>query len=597
MILAAGLWSSEAKLYYVNCHRGTNEPYDGSTWVTAWTNLNTALLAAQVDDEIWVAAGAYTNGPPFVMKLGLQLYGGFAGGETERSQRNWSTNVTVLSARQSMVIQGRGYGTNEARIDGFTITGVFSIPGQDRVGGIKWENSAVVIANNRIVGNRISDPGAGIYCQYARCIITNNIIAGNRILDSNLGGGIYLYYASALVINNLIADNSAPTGGGIMCFGEDVIITGNIFLGNSAITEGGAIACGHANLQVIGNRFLNNTVQQTDPKAVFFGGGGVSLWSVSNGIVANNLFLNNSAICLSTNKTGGALRLDPANNSRVVNNTFVNNRAHQGGAVLCLAPDTSLLANNLVSGNSSGIQATTNTVIQNNCVYNNGGNDYSDIPDPTGQEGNISDDPRLVLDLNFGWAHILPDSPCRDAGDSMLALADWPDLDGQPRIQGGAVDLGAHESDGVTTTFPPPVVRVSPEGDDAHDGSTWGLAKRSVQVAIDSRRPGGGEFWVREGVYVESLHSVASLYLYGGFAGTETNRSQRNAAQHETIFDAGRRGAVISFQSVGTNCVLDGFTLRNGLAEYGGGIFIENCSPLITHNLITYNQAHFGGGL
>jgi len=42
--------------------------------------------------------------------------------------------------------------------------------------------------------------------------------------------------------------------------------------------------------------------------------------------------------------------------------------------------------------------------------------------------------------------------------------------------------------------------------------------------------------------------------------------------------------------------VVDGFTLRNGNAEHGGGIYCEDSSPTITNNTITGNSVKYAGG-
>jgi len=75
------------------------------TTSTAWQNqtnvysdLQTALAAAVAGDEVWVAAGIYkptTAGNrdiSFELKDGVHYYGGFAGDETELSQRDWRLN-------------------------------------------------------------------------------------------------------------------------------------------------------------------------------------------------------------------------------------------------------------------------------------------------------------------------------------------------------------------------------------------------------------------------------------------------------------------------------------------------------------------------
>ncbi len=99
-----------SRIYYVKWDT-PGPTHDGLSWFTAYTDLQQAIDAASAGHEIWVARGVYipTRGvdhpglPPtdtlrtFQLKDRVQLYGGFAGSETERSQRDWTANPTVLS--------------------------------------------------------------------------------------------------------------------------------------------------------------------------------------------------------------------------------------------------------------------------------------------------------------------------------------------------------------------------------------------------------------------------------------------------------------------------------------------------------------------
>ena len=80
------------------------------------------------------------------------------------------------------------------------------------------------------------------------------------------------------------------------------------------------------------------------------------------------------------------------------------------------------------------------------------------------------------------------------------------DIDAQARILGSHVDIGADESDGTLRPAGPyTVVRVRPGGNDAQNGSSWALAKRTVQAGINAASLLGGEVWVQAGTYGERI--------------------------------------------------------------------------------------------
>jgi hypothetical protein len=114
------------------------------------------------------------------------------------------------------------------------------------------------------------------------------------------------------------------------------------------------------------------------------------------------------------------------------------------------------------------------------------------------------------------------------------------------------------------------------------NGASWATAFTTVQPAIDAaQRAGGGEIWVAEGTYGEertspmhfprvdtgSIVMRSGVHLYGGFSGTETQRSQRDPQTHPTLLDGSR--ALLGLPALhvvvaADNATLDGFVIRGG---------------------------------
>ncbi len=148
------------------------------------------------------------------------------------------------------------------------------------------------------------------------------------------------------------------------------------------------------------------------------------------------------------------------------------------------------------------------------------------------------------------------------------------------------------------------------------NGQSWTSAFRTVQSALNSAQA-GDEVWVAAGTYYEIILLNPGIALYGGFAGTETGRAQRNWSAHETIlhgapylyngdpasssewvFVTAFNRAVVIAAGATPQTRLDGFTIRNGYATVGGGIYVEGGSPTIANNTIVNNSASsvLGGG-
>jgi parallel beta-helix repeat protein len=245
--------------------------------------------------------------------------------------------------------------------------------------------------------------------------------------------------------------------------------------------------------------------------------------------------------------------------------------------------------------------------LRNNCVYGNElweeNTNYNGLADQTGMNGNISADPKMA-NYKIGNFHLQTLSPCVDAGYSAAIGEGWTDLDGQARIIGSAVDIGADELQGAVGAAPTPVYYVRPDGNNTQNGLSWAAAKQTVSAAIAVAQATGGEIWVAAGTYVERNILPAFIYLYGGFAGTETDRAGRNITANETILDGGGIPTIVNSLYAGYFLsAIDGFTIQHGGLYTGGGnpgnggykgrgagIYCQVTSPLIQNNIIRHNS-------
>lgn len=235
---------------------------NGSSWKDAFNDLQKALMKAaeiksspnSAEIDIWVAAGIYSPGSrissTFQMCDGVDMYGGFAGIETNISQRDLTNpeNQTILTGFTGNIFIVTAA---TATLNGFTVRDAgwgynIAYSGQ---AGIYCKDKSPTISNCIIKYNRgfsKIDPdyfpiGYGIYCfDQASPDISNNIILGNI-------EGIYLDSTSnANIFNNVIVNND--TGIKLYDLGGQTSIRNNTIVNNEncgiehyALYDGGAV--------------------------------------------------------------------------------------------------------------------------------------------------------------------------------------------------------------------------------------------------------------------------------------------------------------------------------------------------------------------
>ena len=238
-----------AAIRYVNINAsGAN---NGTSWANAYTDFKTAVDAAVIGDEIWVAKGTYqtASGNSFSMKNGVKIYGGFNGGELSLSDRNFLSNPTKLMGNNQRVIYNSSL-NNTATIDGFTITG-----GVTNAGGAMYNDNSSPIFYN--------------------CTFTQN--------TATYGGAIGNYQSSPTFYNCVFSQNTANYGGGVDNEQSSPTFYNCIFKENTAIDAGDGIYNYSGTITLVNTTMVNNGAYG------FRNGSGADLIIIKNSIIWDNI--------------------------------------------------------------------------------------------------------------------------------------------------------------------------------------------------------------------------------------------------------------------------------------------------------------------
>jgi subtilisin family serine protease len=240
------------KVLFVNASATGNNT--GNSWANAVRSLQVALEHdCNEVREIWVARGTYTPATSlmggwtqaFVMRNNLAIYGGFAGNETQLSQRNWRLNPTrlsgnlgLLSRKSANIIRNDNNNLDQTAIlDGFIISDGDAngqLYYQNRGAGMYNFNSSPLVRNCIFTNNSASVYGGAVFNQGATSTPTfiNCVFSGNQ---AQFGGGIYNESAQTQVINCTFSSNQITgNGGGIYSYGTPkATVRNSIVWGNA----------------------------------------------------------------------------------------------------------------------------------------------------------------------------------------------------------------------------------------------------------------------------------------------------------------------------------------------------------------------------
>jgi len=363
----------------------------------------------------------------------------------------WSIKATLENCTFSENSAQSGGGMYNSEDSKTTLTNC-SFSGNSASKGAGMHNdwlSNLTLTNCIFSGNSASDSGGGMYNDRWSMVTLTNCIFSENLADD--GGGMLNFESSPSMTKCTFSENSADSGGGMFNENSNPTVTNCTFSGNSA-EYGGAMYNRESSPILTNCTFTGNSAVGTGWYYSYGYGGGMYN-EYSSPTLTNCIFSGNSA----TYDGGGMYNRD-ISRPILTNCTISGNRGHWAGGVLSIDESRVLLKNCILWANTDyegfnyqiiGPAVATYTVVQGG--YTGTGNIDADpcFVAPGHFEPNCVSGPgypHCTYDWIGGDYHLLPDSPCINAGDpNYVAGANEKDLDGKPRVIGCRIDMGSFE--------------------------------------------------------------------------------------------------------------------------------------------------------
>ena len=471
---------------------------------------------------------------------------------------------------------GRGFSfqsgeTPATVLDGFTITGGYAHGGA----GINCLNFSSPTIKNCVIRNNSTPPagapsGGGLYCANSSPALINCTITQNTSLLN--GGGIYLHNANPRISNCTISGNTANRGGGIYAYyASNPTMTNSIMWKNTApngpeIYMRGSSVYGYPTLTV-----SYSDVEGGQEAASVFTGTKL-IWGEGNidadpaFAFADDAYLLPSSPCIdvgTNNPPGGLPQTDRDGNPRPLDGNGDGISLADMGAHEYNAQEPSIA----LSRHTAEFFATVggaNPDQQVLSIRNGGG-------------GTLS----WQSESGCAWLQPIPST-----GNSTGEVVEV-----SLQVNIASLQHGKHTC--PLMMFDEQAVN-SPRWMEAtlYLSSTLHVPAEfeTIQAAIDAALPSNDIVLVADGIYTGPGNKNLD---FGGKA--LTVRSENGP--ETCIIDCEGDGRGFYFHSrQGSESVVSGFTITNGLTQRGGGIYCDDASPTISNCRIVGNMAEYSGG-
>jgi len=383
----------------VYVHHGAAPGGDGTSWDTAFNDLQDALADAFPGDEIWVAQGTYTPTGPggdraatFQLLNEVTIKGGYAGpGAPDPDDRNIAAYETILS--------GDVNGDDPSGVCSLPLSNccfAHGAPGCDDTDCeefvcmfepncclVEWDSdcadlaatyfgplclddaycensyhvligsgtdSTAMIEGFKITAGYASGPGSGdhgggIYTESGSPTISNCIFTENR--SASTGGGMHIE-GSPILYDCVVTGNSAPNHGGGMYIGGSgsPTLVDCTFRNNSTDERGGGIYAQTGGVLTLTNCMFGNNSAES-------GGGMANCGSNSHPKLTNCVFSRNTVTGDSPTSGGGGLYNTNGGAPVIAGCIFTGNSTQSGGGGMYNLGGAPSLTNCIFSGNEA----------------------------------------------------------------------------------------------------------------------------------------------------------------------------------------------------------------------------------------------------
>ena len=643
---------------------------DGSSWENASGNLQNMIdeLAKNnpqnLPGEVWVAAGTYvpqvqvisgtTYSASFLMRDGISVYGGFAGDESSKQEREvgkmpWNfVNKTIL---EGSYYEHSKTSWNESNHK-WTLTSdsrhvvFFSpLPSEGKSGFDKSTIlNGVTIRGGYAQGGEgvadfMTDRGAGVYmginATLEKCIVTENSSTGN-------GGAVYMY--GGRVMNSLIYNNNADGDGGAVYVDNAGIVLASMLTNNSANNGSGAYLAHtgnwtdgkpHPEYLILSTSVVSNNTSRLNG----------AVYCAKGGVLMQNTITNNDCPTATDNTSAnasqsGGLYVDSY--GLVINSVLWNNTIQKRNIPMYAKNPTPSNVRFLYTALSGINNAVWNNVLQQEVISLAESNNIAEegvlspdfvaegLPESTGVTG-------LLEDVNYFWQPVTG-ANLRARGMTLGTFPDdvlvAPEIDiaGTRFAQKPAVGAYSVEATNINPEDTGDALKVYVDVECAvatHDGSSWANGYRSLNEAIaylsglDKETVGNkrlevhvmeGDIWPRYAftnldpqtatIDIPASASGATLYIYGGYHRSDDKISvERNPLTYRSVINGNHEGKNIEdglyhciTVAKGAAVCLDGFHIINGYAageasrQYGAGLLVHDGANVTVNNCIFENN-------